>query len=37
MNRFPFAIIYRIENDMIVVVSVFHTSRNPIILKGRID
>ena len=36
-NRFPFAIIYRIENDMIVIVSVFHTSRDPIIWKGRID
>jgi toxin ParE1/3/4 len=36
-NRFPFAIIYRVENDMIVIVSVFHTSRNPIIWKGRID
>lgn len=37
MNRFPFVIVYRVENDMIVVVSVFHTSRNPIIWKGRID
>ena len=36
-NRFPFAIIYRVESDMIVIVSVFHTSRNPIIWKGRID
>jgi len=36
-DRFPYIIIFRIEGDRIVVIAVFHTSRNPIIWRGRID
>ncbi len=35
-SRFPYVIIYRIEDDKITVISVFHTSRNPIIWRGRV-
>lgn len=29
LRRFPFGIIYRLENDTVIVVSVFHLSRKP--------
>ncbi len=29
VSKFPFVIIYEIENDAVVVYSVFHTSRHP--------
>jgi plasmid stabilization system protein ParE len=29
MQRFPYKIVYRIEEDAVVVYAVFHTSRNP--------
>lgn len=29
VRRFPYNILYRVETDRIVVVAVFHTSRNP--------
>lgn len=34
---FPFVIHYTVDLDRIYVFSVFHTSRNPIIWRGRID
>jgi plasmid stabilization system protein ParE len=37
VDRFPFIVVYQIETDSIVVVSVFHTSRDPLIWQGRID
>ncbi len=36
-DRFPYVIVFRVESDKIVVISVFHTSRNPIVWRGRID
>jgi toxin ParE1/3/4 len=36
-ERFPYSIIYSVETDAILVVSVFHTSRNPIIWRGRVQ
>ena len=36
VHHFPFAIIYEAENDVIVVYSIFHTKRNPMIWRGRI-
>jgi plasmid stabilization system protein ParE len=37
-NKFPYSIIYRVEeDDTVLVITVFHHSRNPIIWKGRID
>ena len=36
-GRFPYSVIYRVEENTISIVSVFHSSRNPIIWKGRID
>lgn len=35
LEKFPFIIIFALENNTIVVASVFHTSRDPIILRGR--
>ena len=28
-KRFPFVVLYEIENDVIIILHVFHTSRNP--------
>jgi plasmid stabilization system protein ParE len=37
-HRFPYSIIYREEDDdTVLIIAVFHHSRNPIIWKGRID
>ncbi|HLA94658.1 MAG TPA: type II toxin-antitoxin system RelE/ParE family toxin [Pyrinomonadaceae bacterium] len=35
--KFPYAIFFTLKEDMVVIQSVFHTSRNPIIWRGRID
>lgn len=35
-DRFPYSIIYSIEVDKILIVSIFHNSRNPIIWRDRI-
>ncbi len=35
LNKFPFVIYYYIESDVIKVISVFHTSRNPHIWEKR--
>ncbi len=37
IGKFPFSIIFVQELDRIYIYSVFHTSRNPIIWRGRID
>lgn len=29
LKRFPFVVLYELENDVIVILHVFHTSRNP--------
>jgi plasmid stabilization system protein ParE len=36
VERFPYAIFYRIEQDRILVISVFHTSRDPKIWRRRV-
>ena len=36
VHHFPFAIIYEVSDDVIVVYAVFHTSRNPTIWLGRV-
>ena len=36
VRRFPYLIFYRVEPDQIVVLSVFHTSRDPRIWQSRI-
>jgi len=35
VNRFPYLILYILEKESVNVVAVFHTSRNPNILKKR--
>lgn len=35
VSRFPYCIYYRIKRDRIVVIAVFHTSRDPSILQSR--
>jgi plasmid stabilization system protein ParE len=37
LNKFPFVIIFAQELDTLVIASVFHTSRNPVIWRDRID
>lgn len=37
VNRFPFAVFFVVEDDLISVFSIFHFSRNPNIWKNRID
>jgi toxin ParE1/3/4 len=36
-NIFPYVIIYLVEPTAILVISVFHTSRDPKIWRGRIE
>lgn len=36
-KRFPYSIIFLVEKDLILITSVFHTSRNPLVWQGRID
>jgi len=35
IKNFPFRIIYYIEDDVVFILSVFHTSKNPEIWKNR--
>lgn len=37
IEKFPYSIFYIVEDDHIFVISVFHTSRNPMIWRGRVD
>ena len=37
VRRFPYVIFFTIQSDRILIYSVFHTSRNPLIWKGRVD
>lgn len=36
VDRFPYIVVYSLEADRILIVSVFHTSRNPSTWRGRI-
>lgn len=36
VKRFPYVVIYRLVNDTVQVVAVFHTSRNPDDWKSRV-
>lgn len=35
VQGFPFIVVYTVEHNLILILSVFHTSRNPIIWKNR--
>ncbi len=35
-HRFPFALIFMIEDGQIFIIAIFHTSRDPFIWKGRV-
>ena len=37
VDRFPYSIFYKMKGDTILVIAIFHQSRNPIIWTGRID
>ena len=37
IEKFPYSVFYIVEEDHIFVISVFHTSRNPMIWRGRVD
>ncbi|MGH9948666.1 MAG: type II toxin-antitoxin system RelE/ParE family toxin [Pyrinomonadaceae bacterium] len=37
IKRFPYSVIFRLENDSVLVLAIFHEKRNPIIWRGRID
>lgn len=36
VKRFPYTIFFSVEEDIVFVHAIFHTSRNPIIWRGRI-
>jgi len=36
IKRFPYSIFFAVAHDLVVVLSIFHDSRNPIIWRGRI-
>jgi len=36
LNRFPYRVIYKIYRNKIVVFGVFHTKRDPIVIKKRL-
>ncbi|HYT88475.1 MAG TPA: type II toxin-antitoxin system RelE/ParE family toxin [Gemmataceae bacterium] len=35
VSRFPYCVYYRVKPDRIVIIAVFHTSRDPSIWQGR--
>jgi plasmid stabilization system protein ParE len=35
-HRFPYSIIYSVDENGILIVAVFHMSRNPMIWRGRV-
>jgi toxin ParE1/3/4 len=35
VSRFPYCVYYRVKPDRVVVIAVFHTSRDPSIWQGR--
>jgi toxin ParE1/3/4 len=35
VGRFPYAIFYRVQSEHVIVLSVFHTSRDPSVWKQR--
>jgi toxin ParE1/3/4 len=37
VEGFPYIVLFTIEEDFVLVISVFHTSRNPMIWRGRLD
>lgn len=37
ITKFPFIILYRITDTFIYIIAVFHTSRNPEIIKNRLN
>jgi toxin ParE1/3/4 len=37
VTRFPYIVLYREEDNKLIVVSVFHTSRNPAEWQSRVD
>lgn len=36
VSRFPFIVLYQEDNDEVIVISAFHTSRDPSIWQGRV-
>ena len=37
VRRFPYAMLFAVEENRILIYAVFHTSRNPIIWRGRVE
>ena len=35
VSRFPYCVYYRVKSDRVVIIAVFHTSRDPSIWQGR--
>lgn len=36
-HRFPYSLIFTVEEQLIFIIAIFHSSRDPMIWKGRID
>ena len=37
VDDFPYIVVFSVENESILVLSIFHTSRNPMIWRGRTE
>jgi len=37
VKKFPYTIFFIHRNNTVIVVSIFHTSRNPLIWRGRVE
>jgi plasmid stabilization system protein ParE len=37
VTRFPYTIYFTAKDNLIVIHAIFHTSRNPIVWRGRVD
>ena len=36
-HRFPYSLIFTVEEQLVFIIAVFHSSRDPMVWKGRID
>lgn len=37
LDRFPYSIIFMVEDNYVVIVAVFHSKRDPSVWQGRVD
>ena len=37
VRKFPYSVFFTLEGSLVIILSIFHDSRNPIIWRGRMD